>query len=196
MQEDDERMPEGWNPFFDQVDPIIMGVLSWPKWHLSSAVQEDVAQKIRTELVRLNMKSQSPETIPMKVRRITISRCIDEIRKIVRFEEVKEEYQQAVRTLDSTPGSASEGFDPFKEVLKAEQTRLIRELVSLLDETCVTVIQGHYMEGYTYREIAEQQGVSINTIGGRLARCLQKLKHLVEKRPMLREELARFVRIK
>jgi RNA polymerase sigma factor (sigma-70 family) len=45
-----------------------------------------------------------------------------------------------------------------------------------MDEQSRTCLLQFYVEGLSYKDMAERQGVTVNTVGSRLSRCLDKLK--------------------
>ena len=82
---------------------------------------------------------------------------------------------------------AGEAFDPIKEVETYERGAALREQLKTLDETCRTAIQFFYVQALSYKEISARLGIAVNTVGSRLAKCLEKLRGMVEKDPFLRE---------
>ncbi len=70
------------------------------------------------------------------------------------------------------------------QIIASETADQVRELVALLPEDQREVIQMRYYSDLSFREIAEQTGVSINTALGRMRYALINLRKLVKERHM------------
>ena len=121
-----------WEDFFAAYDQEIRKVVSWSKWHFDQHTQQDVQQKIRTEVSKSDIRACSPKDIRIRLKRISVCRCIDEIRKLVR-------YHERIVLLDGTgelsklasDSQANEQFDPVKEVYAHEQAVVVQDLIGL-----------------------------------------------------------------
>lgn len=81
------------------------------------------------------------------------------------------------------PGvSPSKDLDPVASVLAAEEQQSVREAVTQLDELDRQVLMLKYVEGWTYRQLAEMLGVTEDTIEYRLLKARKRLKSLLEQR--------------
>jgi len=60
-------------------------------------------------------------------------------------------------------------------VTRSEMAHQVKELLEDLDPTCKQAITLFYFEGKKYREIADDLGLSVGTICGRMAKCTAKL---------------------
>jgi RNA polymerase sigma factor (sigma-70 family) len=184
----------GRDEFFAQFAVLIQAVTSWSKWHFDFHVREELVQQVRTELVRAEAelaKSQHPERL---VKTICVRRCIDEVRRQLR--------QRAhfvsldCPALDSEADGSSQRdvptgseSDPVQIILQAERAALLARAVGNLDATCQTAIQEFYTNELSYKEISGKLGISVNTVGSRLAKCLAKLKALIQDDSGLKEDL-------
>ncbi len=70
------------------------------------------------------------------------------------------------------------------QIIAAETADQVRDLVALLPEDQREVIQMRYYSDLSFREIAEQTGVSINTALGRMRYALINLRKLVKDKKM------------
>ncbi len=179
-----------WDAFFDAHNDLILAVVRWPKWHFKPDDHDDIAQEIRSELMRSVMNFRQDSSLRYYVKRICINRCIDRIRRQVRERSimVSLSYRDAdghVQEMDAPAGAAS---DPVREIYVFESVCAVRELLGSLDKTCRQAIELFYLNGLAYREIADQLKISINTVGSRLAKCLGKLRRNARNHPVLREE--------
>jgi len=174
-----------WNAFFLEYDRVIGSVVAWPKWHFESHVREDLAQTIRAEIVRCISNLKQEAQLKAFVKRICVNRCIDEVRRQSRERQVLQ--PMVVRLEDGEwkeiePGAGPE-FDPVTTVIAAERASSLKRVMEDLESPCRTAIRRFYVDGSSYKEMAEQEGISINTVGSRLARCLEKLRKLMKRDP-------------
>jgi len=189
------RIAEGddsaWDSFFRQHDVTIRRVVSWSKWRFSSSVRDDVAHVIRAELVRCLPRRELPADLTAFIKRICVRRCIDEVRRQIRARGVEvplvgqgEDGEEYARPLP-----ADERYDPVVAIVTDERGKLVKQLVGQLGDTCRDAITRFYLENRSYKEIAAQLGIAVNTVGSRLAKCLAKLRGLMDTYPVLRETL-------
>jgi len=173
---------QAWRTFFSRFDGLITSVVSWPKWHFESHVCEDVAQTAKTEIVKSIRRLQDESRLTGFVKRICVNRCIDEVRRQSRergfltplaSQNDKGEWRQ----IDPP---ADDRSDPVAAVIMMEQASALREALAKLAPPCRAVIRQFYVEGCAYKDIAKKEGVTVSTVGTRLARCLKKLKKLME----------------
>lgn len=186
---DVEAMKKGdetaWNAFFSEYDPLIRSIVAWPKWHFEIHVREDLAQTVRTEVHRCISNLKQEAQLKAFVKRICVNRCIDEVRRQVRERQVLQ--PMAVKLEDGEwkeidPGAGPE-FDPVTTVIAAEKAADLKRALDGLESPCQTAIRQFYVEECSYKEMAEKEGISINTVGSRLARCLEKLRKLMKQDP-------------
>ena len=174
-----------WNAFFSEYDPVIRSVVAWPKWHFEIHVREDLEQTIRAEIHRCISNLQQESQLKAFVKRICVNRCIDEVRRQVRERQVLR--PMAVKIEDGEwkeidPRAGPE-FNPVTAVIAAERASELKRVLADLESPCRSAIQRFYVDGASYREMAELEGISINTVGSRLARCLEKLRKLMKHDP-------------
>jgi RNA polymerase sigma-70 factor (ECF subfamily) len=179
-----------WKQFFDKHDSLILDIVSWSKWRFPHDVRQDVSQTIRVELTRAipNFKGQS--SLSFFIKRVCIKRCIDQVRRQVR------QLQRFV-SATVTDGEGEEGrldfpagqeADPVRSVILSERAHILRRLVDALGDTCRTAIRQFYLEGLSYKEIAEKNGINIHTVSSRLSKCMEKLRAEVRKNGELQED--------
>ena len=83
---------------------------------------------------------------------------------------------------------SDEGIDPIRSVILSERASLLRKILESIDKTCQTAIQMFYIQSLSYKEISEHLGIAVNTVGSRLAKCLNKLRGLIKSDPELGED--------
>ena len=173
---------EAWQDFLHEADPLILSVVSWSKWHFDYETREDLQQIIRTELMSSIGRIESPSRLPGFVRRVCVHRCIDEVRRQSRERNVRASFYQSNEegNWEATVFEADEKFDPVRAVILRDEAEQLRDRLTRLEDHCQSTIRRFYAEGLSYKEIAAGDGVSTNTVGSRLARCLEKLREMMD----------------
>jgi RNA polymerase sigma factor (sigma-70 family) len=175
LQTDDKRI---WEVFFAHFDPTIRAIADWPRWHFDAHTREDVVQLIKLGIVQSINRLQSEAALAAFVRKIAFNRCIDLLRKQLRMQSrlVPLGHWNADGEWADMNIAADDGYDPILVLQRSERAALLKAALAQLDETEQTCLHQFYVEGLSYREMAERQGVAVNTIGSRLSRCLEKLR--------------------
>jgi RNA polymerase sigma factor (sigma-70 family) len=175
LRQDD---PSAWADFFSQYDGAIRAVVAWPKWRFEPEVQKDVAQTVRVEVVKSIANVQSAAGIEGFVKRICVYRCIDEVRRQIRERRVMVPLTMPDHAAEPSDAQsqASADFDPVRAIAMAEEAEELRRAMAQLEPPCHTVIRQFYLDGLSYAQIAQSEQVSVNTVGSRLSRCLEKLR--------------------
>jgi RNA polymerase sigma factor (sigma-70 family) len=57
----------------------------------------------------------------------------------------------------------------------------VRQALAQLDEASQACLRQFYVEGLSYKDMAAQQSVAVNTVGSRLSRCLDRLRDVLER---------------
>lgn len=172
---------DAWNRFFERFDTLIMSVVSWSKWRFDEHAREDVSQTIRAELLRSIKSVREEARLAGFIKRLCVNRCVDAIRRKVR----DGEHLQPLVTRDEdghfkeSDVPTDDEYDPVEDVVRFERAELLRGALSEIDETCRDAIDQFYVKGLSYKEMAETQGVTVNTVGSRLSRCLGKMRSLL-----------------
>jgi len=184
-----------WREFFATYDPLINYVVSWSKWHFNEPTRRDVAQGVRAEILKSKFLDSPAAHIKICVRRLAISRCIDEVRKLARRNELMVSVGEDMDTY-RTPSDQAEkaDFDPIRSIIAQEEGIAIREAVGSLGDPCAAMIGDFYLKQISYKDMATKHEISIKTVGSRLSRCMQKLKEQILKNPIFTEDVARIAR--
>ena len=170
--------PEAWEDFFRQYHSLITSVVSWSKWRFDLHTRNDIAQQIRMELPRAIASYSKQSSLDYFIKRICIHRCVDEVRR--QFKE-----RQRVVSIDSENKPhpnlmAGVEYDPIRQIILAERASALKQLMNSMEPACHSVIKPFYMENFSYKALSQRLGVSVNTVGSRLARCLEKLRQQIE----------------
>ena len=177
--------PAAWEDFFRQYQSLITSVVSWSKWRFDIHTRNDIAQQIRMELPRALAGYSRQSSLDYFIKRICIHRCVDEVRR--QFKE-----RQRVVSLDSENSAhpnpvAGAEYDPIRQIILAERASALKQLLDSMEPACHSVIKPFYMENLSYKDLSQRLGISVNTVGSRLARCLEKLRQKIEKDSVARE---------
>lgn len=175
----DER---AWAAFFEHFDATIRSIVAWPRWHFDAHTCEDAAQTIKIGIVQSISRLQSEPSLPAFVKKICINRCIDMLRKKLRDQNrllPLGHWDEDGEWVDVDIEAGSE-FDPVAALQRAECATVVRAALARLDEPSRVCLRQFYVEGLSYKEMAERQGVTVNTVGSRLSRCLDKLREMLE----------------
>lgn len=180
---------KAWDDFFADFDGLIRSVVSWRKWHFDFHVAEDLTQQIRHELMRSVGRVENAKRIPGFVRRVCVNRCIDEVRRQVKERNlftsfVSRDEEGDERTLCLEGGS---DFNPVRVIMAKDRAGVLRDLIRKIDPFCHSVLRLFYGQGFRYKEISEKLEVAVNTVGTRLARCLEKLRGMAKQSPLMQE---------
>lgn len=180
-----------WQKLFSDFGGLIRSIVSWSKWRFDSHVQEDVVQNISSDIVKSVSNLRNPSGLIAFIKRICVRRCIDEIRQ-----QIKHRTFHVPLTIQDRNGhwaeadiKANDQFDPVRAVIMTERVEALRRVLEELGEKCQTSIRQFYEQDLSYKEMAVRQKISINTVGSRLAKCLEKLRALIQKSPILKEAI-------
>lgn len=173
-----EGNEQAWKEFFSCFDSMIQAIAAWPKWNFEAHTREDVAQNIRVSVVQSIGRLNSEQALTQFVKKICVYRCIDMLRAKLR----EQERLMPLTRVGADGGQedidmpAGPEFDPVYALRHAERAAALRAALGTLDDACRDGLRQFYFEGLSYKAMAEQQGVAVNTVGSRLSRCLEKLR--------------------
>jgi len=182
----DER---AWTAFFADYEPLIRSVIGWSKWRFKPQDQDDLLQEVRTALPKSVSRFRGESRLDYFVKRVCINVCVSRIRRLTRERSlftslVVTDADGEYREMDVPAGEA---FDPVRTVLQREAAQSVRQMMTELDATCQTAIRLFYVDELSYAEIAGRLGIAVNTVGSRLAKCLEKLRRRADHDPLLKE---------
>ncbi len=156
-------------------------VVCWPKWHFKTETRKDVEQEINQSLIKSILSATTGQSLTAFVKRICINRCIDEVRHQVRSRGLF----VSMPSMTSDSGESLEvplpdvtAPDPIDMITHDEQLSTLRQSLAKLNDTCREAIHLFYIKNKSYKEIAHEKGLAVNTVGSRLAKCLSKLKEM------------------
>ncbi|HBA84749.1 MAG TPA: hypothetical protein DCZ95_11700 [Verrucomicrobia bacterium] len=189
LQSGDES---AWNDFLPRASTIIRYVVSWPRWHFDEQVREDLLRRIQSALPQALKQFAGQSSVHTLIRKISVYQCIDEVRRQIRdrkvfLNQVLEGEEDEPNRSEVALFPAGESFDPVKTILKLELAEIMHQGMASLSSTCTEVLRFCYLDGLSYKEMAARLGISINSIGPRLAACYDRFKENIKKNPVLRD---------
>lgn len=95
--------------------------------------------------------------------------CLDQLRKTKCTDDISE-----VEISDT-------GLDPFDSVRIKELSKHLQEATDSLPVQCKIIFEMVYIDGKKYQEVADELGLSINTIKTQLKRALEKMRTIMKK---------------
>ncbi|MBN2163125.1 MAG: sigma-70 family RNA polymerase sigma factor [Pontiellaceae bacterium] len=177
---------DSWSVLHAQFDPLIESIVRWPKWNFTEDEQRDVSQNIHVQLQSALPKFREQCSLKWFVKRIAMNQCIDEIRRQKKWRTF-----MTPLTQQKTDGTWNEmelanfaAPDPSDEAEQNERRQCLYTALSQLHDTCRQSISMHYLKHMSYKDMAAQLGISVNTVGSRLNKCLDKLQKEMRKQPL------------
>jgi len=95
--------------------------------------------------------------------------CLDELRKTRLTDDIID-----VEISD-------DAADPFHSIRIKELNQQLKEASDSLPAQCKEIFEQVYVDGKKYQEVADQLGISINTVKTQLKRALAKMRSIMEK---------------
>ncbi|MEN8254779.1 MAG: sigma-70 family RNA polymerase sigma factor [Verrucomicrobiota bacterium] len=180
-----EKGVSGWDLFCTHFDPMIKSIARWPKWNFSEHEQEDVRQNIHVQLQSALPNFRQQSSLSWFIKRIAMRQCANEIRRQKRWRSVMMPAVQKTATgsWNEMEFANPDALDPHHEAVQSERRDNLRSALQQLNETCKESINLYYLKHRSYREIAEQLGIAMNTVGSRLSKCLDKLHENLRRHP-------------
>lgn len=115
---------------------------------------EDVVQEVLVKIWKKNSELQGIENFEAWCMTVTRNLALDKLRKVKKTIEPVENHIQIV----------DKGLDPYQEARKKEVFAIIEKQMQSLSDDQRQVIHLRDIEGYTYKEIAEITGFSVDKI--------------------------------
>ena len=155
---------------------------SWLRTVVRSRIQEaeaveDIMQNIALALVRQRDTMRDIAQMGAWLYQVAVRQVLMYRRTVGR----RRNFENRLATQAHPVETAPRDLDPVASVLAAEEQSAVREAVLQLDELDRQVLMLKYVEGWTYRQLAEMLGVTEDTIEYRLLKSRKRLKSLLEK---------------
>lgn len=133
---------------------------------------ENVAQEVFLQ-VYLSLPAYKDDNFKAWISRITTNKAIDSIRsKRRKFQENPMEEEGQIEVLKLS----DEKDDPLELLIEKEDSQELKQVLASLPQIYRDIIFKFYFEEKTYKEIAEEEDLSVKTIESRLYRGRNMLK--------------------
>ena len=76
--------------------------------------------------------------------------------------------------------------DPYDDTVHHEQINTLHAELQRMHKTCRQSIHMFYMKHLSYKQMSEILGITVNTVGSRLSKCLSKLKTGLKNNPQFK----------
>ena len=134
----------------------------------------DVFQEIGVAVSRRDVRPDEPHNAKSWLYRVAIRQVLQYRRKSGRYRNLLN------RNQDLTPPSHFQvESDPLAMLMNAERDKAIHEALQSLSDLDREILMLKYVENWTYNQLAENLGVSKNTIEHRLVRSKKKLRQIL-----------------
>jgi RNA polymerase sigma-70 factor (ECF subfamily) len=173
---------DAWDALFDQFYPVALRFVFQLSADFTHEDAEEICQETFLAVVRSLPSFDGRSSFQTWLLRVATNKAKD----------FREKNQAAKRGGGIRPISldASEEGDrpidppslsptPDSLLLKAENSRLVRESLDQLGDPCRELIQLRYFGDLAYEEIATALGLNPKTVSSRLSKCLDRLETIV-----------------
>jgi RNA polymerase sigma factor (sigma-70 family) len=164
-----------WNALVDRYSALIYSIPL--KHRLSEQDAADVFQSVCVTLLEKMGSIRDPRALPAWIMTTTTRQCWALIREHNR-ELTRAGGQKAVELEPPDPDPL-----PDEEVLALERQHLVRAALAQLPPNCRLLLETLFSDtghGTSYQELAEIMGVPLNSLGPTRARCLARLKRILD----------------
>lgn len=135
---------------------------------------DDVFQEIGVAISRRDRRPESPASYQSWLYRVAIRQVLQHRRKSGRYRNLQRRNQELTPT--SHPSTAD---DPLITLMRTERQHSIRQAVNSLGELDREILMLKYVENWTYQQLADNLGVSKNTVEHRLVQAKRRLRKLL-----------------
>ena len=157
----------GWRELYAGIYPLSRWVVSHTLLDAPPDVIDDISMETMEALVQNIRKIEDEIHLKRFVRRVTLNKCIDFIRKHPEI------------FVDITDRNLPEEADPWVENSVVEA---LRQAVTELREPCRSIVRSRFLLNMSHKEIAAKTGIDIKQIGVRLGRCLALLRNILDEK--------------
>ena len=128
---------------------------------------EDVVQEIFLRLWKMNTKLDSYKSVEALAMTMIRNYCIDTLRK----SKNENENSMHLYVIDSKPD-----VSPYENMVRNENKKHLTEIIEKLPDQLKNLVRMHDLEGISYEEISESEGMNINTLRVNISRARKMIK--------------------
>ncbi len=163
---------EAWSELIDKYKNLIFSIPI--KYGLSYDDAAEIFQSVSFALLRDLAGLREPQALPAWLIKMTARKCVRLKREKQVYSETKAEEDRMVETGDL----------PDKLLQDLERENILRETLSEMSPECRRLIDLLFFADppMRYEEAAQALGLAKGSMGATRMRCLEKLRHFLEKR--------------
>lgn len=160
-----------WSSIWNENERWITDVLR-NRLHNSDEVDE-VVQEIRLGLIKSGTTPADVENPSAWLYRIAV-------RQVLMYRRKKGRYQKLLESEQTRKKNDIEvSSNPLALLMRTERVAKIREVMQQLNELDREVLMLKYSENWTYKQLAEKLGVSVNAVEHRLVKAKKRLRNFM-----------------
>ncbi len=158
---------EAWAALIDKYKRLIFSIPI--KCGLSSDVANDIFQGVCLELLSQLPKLREPRALPKWIMQVTSHKCLRQKRHNQRLEYTDDSDEP----IDSEVPPVAEGI-----LREAQEEQSLRQAITGMPPRCRQLVEMLFFEepARPYKEIAQELGIAVGSIGFIRQRCLDRLK--------------------
>jgi RNA polymerase sigma factor (sigma-70 family) len=170
-----------WDGLVDRYAALIYSIPL--KYGLGEADAADVFQSVCVILLLKLGTVRTPRGLAAWIITTTTRECL----AVVRRRRREQRRSTGAGSLEAAVEVADPGRLPEEEVLSLERQHLVRTAIGQLPDSCRRLVEalfadpeGEAVERMSYQHLAQTLGIPANSLGPTRARCLEKLRRLLQ----------------
>ena len=169
----DRSNQQAWEEIFRRYHELIYRIISRKFWKFDREDWRDIAQDIQIAFLKAIPKFRAENGCSLKtyLTGITLKTCNKRFQQMLHREERKQDIEKQL-THQDFPNWAS----PETHVLETEDEAELSELWTTLPENIRHILYLHYLEGITYKEIANLLQIRPDNLRQKAKRALSHIK--------------------
>jgi RNA polymerase sigma factor (sigma-70 family) len=165
----------GWDALLDRYSALIYSIAI--KYGLPDPDAADVFQSVCLTVLEKLDTIRAPKSLGAWIITTTSRQCLAWTRRRRR-----EQTHRGARDPDHEGDTPDPDPLPEQELLALERQRIVRAAVERLPANCRKLLGALFSDAQqaTYRQLAEGVGIAVNSLGPTRARCLERLRRLLD----------------
>lgn len=187
---------DAWDLAYDWLWPTALAVVQGKMGHILPADVEDVAIESLEALVAKVPHLKSSEELRPLTAAIAHNRAVSRLREHYAEKRGRGEVESLDKpTKDGEPRpEPTAAGDPLATIHADELAKLLALLLAELKPDQRAVLEGFFLQGLTYEELASKHAMPSGTVGGNIMRGLKALRLLAARDPKLLKDLGNSLR--
>lgn len=175
------RDPGGWREFVDRFLPLFAHVIHHSSQARSVPLQPSDVEDLCADVLITITENDFAVLRRFRGKASLAAYLVVVARRVVVREMIKRRMSEAfghVRSNMAGVNGAAEGVEPVApiEARRIEHQETVAKILNGLPRRDAEVVRQYHIEGRSYREISEQLGMPLNSIGPILSRAIERLR--------------------